>query len=80
LQRVTYVILEEASSTTDFYELAMWNDYVRDDFDNGAVTRFEVVELELKVKSANVQSEMDAAVIANATQKLTPLEREALGI
>jgi len=75
-----YDILEKASSTVDFYELARWNDLAKNDFVNGSVSAYDVVELELKVKSANVQTEMNDAVIAKATSKLSQLERDALGI
>jgi hypothetical protein len=80
VSRVNYVALEEASSTTDFYELATWNYYVKQDFDAGSVTAYDVVELELKVKSANVKKEMNAAAIGKAQGKLTKIERDALGI
>jgi len=76
----TYVDLERASSTFDFAELGLWEEYVKNDLANGSIDSYQIVELELKVKNANVSQEINDAISAAALAKLTQLERDALGV
>ena len=77
---VSYMPLDEASSTPDFYELGQWREYVKNDFDHGSVDSYQVVLLELKVKNANVDTDINNAIIAQALNKLSQLEKDALGL
>ena len=78
---VIYVELENASTTTDFADLGRWEDYVKNDVSNGSVSSYQLVEVELKATAApGLDSEINDAVEAEALAKLTPYERQVLGI
>ena len=79
-QGVVYRNLEDASTTTDFSTLGEWEDYVKNDFAQGDVTSYQNVEIELKASTANVDGDIHDSLEADALAKLTPLDRQVLGL
>lgn len=81
VRNVTYRPLEQASTTEDFAELGNWREYVQNDFNNGSVTSYQLVEVEIKATPAQgLDDEINDAVEAKALAKLTQLERQVLGV
>ena len=74
---ISYVPLEEASSTADFAELGRWVEIVENE---GSLTSHQNVEIELKASAANVDGDINDATEAEGLSKLTQLEKDALGL
>ena len=77
---ISYVSLEEASSTTDFAELGRWGAIAEKDKINGSILVWTNVEIELKASLANVDGEISDATQAEALSKLSEIEKQALGL
>jgi len=78
---VLYRELEYASTTEDFAELGRWEEYVQNDLTNGSISSYQLVEVELKATAApGLDAEIHDAIEAEALSKLSPLERDILGV
>jgi len=76
-----YRDLPFASTTNDFAELGVWEEYVLNDLNNGSVASYQLVEVELKATAApGLDNEIKDAVEREALKKLTALERKVLGV
>ena len=77
---ISYVPLEQASSTTDFAELGRWDAIAESDLQGGSIDSWMNVEIELKASPADVDGDIHDATEAEALAKLTELEKAALGL
>lgn len=77
---ISYTSLDNATTTEDFSRLGQWENYVRNDLDQNSITYYQIVEIELKASTANVDGEIHDSLETDALNKLTSLDKEVLGL